>query len=442
MTKAFVLSVAAALLGLACHPAAPPTSVPTDASAVEYANGLWLTDAGFEPRTAYSVGETLTFRRPARVGSTVDLGGGFVVPPFAEAHNHNVENADRIEALAQKYLEHGIYYVKNPTNFPGVRESLAGKINVPGSIDVTFSNGGLTSTDGHPLDLVRRNVARGSWPVAEDVEGFYWKIDSVADLDRKWPRILEGRPDFVKTTLMYSEEHAARKDDAAFFGWKGLDPSLLPEIVRRAHGAGLPVSAHVESAADFHNALVAGVDEINHMPGFRMTQDRRPHPDAAFEISPEDARLAARNRVVVVTTIGGAARIDPKGPEAADRARYDALFRRNLRVLHENGVPIALGSDAYRGDTVAEALYVRELGVFDDRTLLALWTDTSARAIFPKRKIGALREGYEASFLVLEGDPIADFSNVTRIRSRVKQGRAIVLKPQPAPTPTPVPTPG
>jgi imidazolonepropionase-like amidohydrolase len=212
---------------------------------------------------------------------------------------------------------------------------------------------------------------------------------------------------------------------------------MLPEIVRRAHAEGLRVSTHVESAADFHNAVVAGVDEVNHMPGFRLTEDVVAHLDSAFEISREDARLAAGQSTFLVTTIGEAGDIDPKGPKAANRARYDALHRRNLRMLHDNGVAIALGSDAYRGDTVAEALYIQGLGVFDNRTLLRLWCETTARTIFPRRKIGALREGFEASFVVLEGDPLTDFSNVTRIRQRVKQGKLLPVPAPPAATPTP-----
>ena len=42
--------------------------------------------------------------------------------------------------------------------------------------------------------------------------------------------------------------------------------------------------------------------------------------------------------------------------------------------------------------------------------------------IFPHRKIGALQEGYEASFVVLEGDPIKDFNEVKKITIRVKRG--------------------
>jgi hypothetical protein len=36
-----------------------------------------------------------------------------------------------------------------------------------------------------------------------------------------------------------------------------------------------------------------------------------------------------------------------------------------------------------------------------------------------------LKDGYEASFLGLSGDPIKDFTNVQRIEMKVKQGVVI-----------------
>jgi hypothetical protein len=40
----------------------------------------------------------------------------------------------------------------------------------------------------------------------------------------------------------------------------------------------------------------------------------------------------------------------------------------------------------------------------------------------PHRRIGFLRDGYEASFLALEGNPLEDWRNVRRITLRFKQG--------------------
>ena len=50
--------------------------------------------------------------------------------------------------------------------------------------------------------------------------------------------------------------------------------------------------------------------------------------------------------------------------------------------------------------------------------------------IFPDRPIARLAEGHEASFLVLEGNPLEDFDYVRRIRLAVKQGRIILRAPK------------
>jgi imidazolonepropionase-like amidohydrolase len=51
-----------------------------------------------------------------------------------------------------------------------------------------------------------------------------------------------------------------------------------------------------------------------------------------------------------------------------------------------------------------------------------MWIETTPQSIFPERKIGALNDGYEASFLALEGNPLQDWKNTQRIRVRFKQG--------------------
>jgi hypothetical protein len=47
------------------------------------------------------------------------------------------------------------------------------------------------------------------------------------------------------------------------------------------------------------------------------------------------------------------------------------------------------------------------------------------RAIFPHRDIGHLDDGAEASFLVLSGDPLADFAHTHDIAMRGKQGTVL-----------------
>jgi imidazolonepropionase-like amidohydrolase len=395
---------------------------------IELRNGRWLDAKGFTARTVYIVDGRLTSAEPLKsTDSIIDLAGGFVIPPFGEAHNHNLvySTPAGTDSLIAGYLRAGVFYVKNPGNLPRDRDSLQGRINIPTGVDVVFSNGLLTATGGHPSGLWKRNVERGGMTLEDGDGGFMWLLNTPADLAHKWPRILAQKPDFIKTVLVHSEEYALRRQDTAYYNWRGLDPALIPEIVQRAHAAGLRVTAHVETAADFHNAVRGGVDEVNHTPGFRGDERAQLPDPGMFEVSVEDAREAARRAVVVLTTVGGISSVDPAGPDSLRRRAFDRLSSRNLRILRDAGVHLGIGSDGYRDNSTREVQYLEGLGVFGNLELLRLWSEATPRAIFPERKVGCLADGCEASFLVLSGNPESDFSHVRNIRLRVKDGRVL-----------------
>ena len=98
-----------------------------------------------------------------------------------------------------------------------------------------------------------------------------------------------------------------------------------------------------------------------------------------------------------------------------------------LQLLARSGVSIAIGSDSYRSSSVPEVLSIARTKAFDNATLLRMWCETAPTTIFPRRKIGHLKEGYEASFLVLTANPIDDFQNVKQIEMRVKRGMLLTL---------------
>ena len=273
----------------------------------------------------------------------------------------------------------------------------------------------------------------------------YFTIDTEPELEVNWPSILALRPDFIKTNLWYSDEFERRRNDPAFAGRKGLDPKLLRVIVERAHANGLRVSAHTVNGADFRSAVNAGVDEIVHLPAaaaFPSVEQRmaqvvanrldeaairqiatdlarvNPRDPSTLPVRPEDARLAAQRGTVVVTTLNIWSMRAPASLLPLIRAVQSA----SLRTLTEGGVTLAIGSDNVSDSSVLEAEHVHSLGVFDPLALLKIWTEDTPRAIFPQRRIGFLRDGYEASFLALEGNPLEDWRNVRRIKLRFKQG--------------------
>lgn len=424
-------------------------STPSEKS-YQFTNGQWFTGQGFHQNTFSSVGGRLTKTPPEHVDKVIDLAGGFVIPPFGEAHNHNVEGAWNIDSVIQAYLKAGVFYVKNPNNIPDFSDRIRHKLNLPTSIDVAFANGGLTSAGGWPVSLYE-DVLRGTRYAAvlgSVGRGWfnnraYFLIDTESDLRNKWPTITARRPDFIKTYLAHSEDFEKNRDYPNPSARQGLDPALLPVIVTTAHHNGLRVSTHVETATDFHHAVLAGVDEINHLPGWILTT---PEEAPRLRISQADAQVAAQKHVAVVTTTVAAQFMSGGGgqhghdassheheppshrhPQASSPGNSDLLSLArevqtdNLRLLHSQGVTIAIGSD-HADTSLPEATNLQKLNVFDNLTLLKMWVEDTPRTIFPGRALGSLADNQEANFLVLGCNPVENFTCVEHIQLRVKQG--------------------
>lgn len=405
-------------------PRAGEAGVASSSTAMSYrfVNGNWFDGKMFRRRVVFAVGGVLTSKAPAPAGEVVDLKGGFVVPPFGDAHNHYIAGPHDIEKILHQYLSDGIFYAKNPASIRRDTVRIKALINKPGSVDVVFANGGITATGGHPVRLYEETLAKVKTPGPDGTfENLaYYIIDTDVDLEKKWPMILADAPDFIKAHLLYSEEFEKRRGGPVYYGNKGLDPKVLSSIVVKAHARHLRVSCHIETATDFRNALAAGVDEINHLPGYYPDAG---HPDW-FPITAQDAALAARKGVVVVTTTY-VSQAEIKNPEELEQAR--AVQVHNVRLLHDAGVKLAVGPDVYGVTALAEVMSLHGLKVLDNLTLLKMWCETTAATIFPARKIGRLEDGYEASFLVLGGNPIENFESVKDIRIRFKQGAFIRL---------------
>lgn len=392
-----------------------------------FVNAFYFDGTGFKAGTLYTVNGKISFKKPAVIDSTIDISGKYIIPPFGEAHNHNVEwyGEERFNKLRDRYLKEGIYYIKNPNNLPKVPGQLKGKINIPKSIDACFSNGSFTAPGGHPLGLVKRNLDREVWKQEDAEGGFYYSVDNMNDFLLKWEALKKTKPDFIKTYLLYSEEFDKRRNDTNYFAWKGLNPAFIKPMVSKIHKDGYKVAVHVETAADFHTALLAGVDEINHTPGFRANEK---YGYDKYKISEEDAKLAAKNKVVIVTTMGTAIdNIFKTIDSLPSKKQEKEMIVHNLSILKKNKVSLAIGSDSYGQTSRYEINNLIKLNLFDNLSPLKMWCETTARAIFPNRKIGYLKEGYEANFLIIDGNPVENFSFTEKISIRVKGG---VILPQ------------
>lgn len=409
MLRRFALLI---LLQSACTTA---LSTPRADHGVAYVNGKWFDGSRFRQTTMYAADGIFLGSAPSRIDSTIDLTGGFVVPPFGDAHQHLID--PRIDVTIAAFMHDGIFYVKDQGNAPIMRRVIDPALNRPNSFDYISANQGWTGRDGHPVEVIERG-AQMSPQMAQYLKdsldpGTVMEVETKDDIAKRWPYFLGGKPDFVKVYLLNTEAFEQMKSDPRRKGNTGIDPKLVPEIVRLAHEAGLQVSAHVFTAADFRNALAGGVDQIAHLPGGRASNP------APFLLTDDDAALAAKKKVTVVTTV------IQHGDSAVTDRLMQSQYKNNIQVLRKHNVPLLIGSDVMGLTAATEFATLARSGLFSNLELLRVWSVTTPQAIFPKRKIGALEPGYEASFLVLRGDPLSDWKATRDIRMRVKQGHVV-----------------
>lgn len=393
---------------------------------VYYPNGYLFIDQEFRKQDFYTTGNELHFGQPTRHDRRVDLVGKYVTPPFSETHNHSIDGAFMLPGKVKTFLDQGIFYYKNPNSVPATTDPIRDRINLPTSLDVRFANGGWTGTGGHPVPLYRQLWNNGlywNFPGQPRDSALHqqahWVADTRAEVDAQWSAYLAQNPDFTKVYVLHTEAYDPMVADT-LDGSNGLPPDLVAYVVAKAHAAGRRVSAHVESAADFRVAVAAGVDEINHLPGYGSVGE-----PGEKVLTPELAQLAADSNVTLVATYGLTDLFYADRPDTSKTNPIKRLQRQNLATLRAAGLYPTVGSDNYMSTSRSEFYYLAAFELYTPAELLWMWTEHSARTIFPTRKIGALRAGYEASFLTFPGNPLEDLDLLKTPELRVKEGVAL-----------------
>ena len=408
-------------------------------NSTHFIGGLWFDGQSFTRNDFYAVNGVLTHHAPAHAYQTADLHGGFVVPAFGDAHEHNFDSVGNTPGVVQQYLRDGVFYAQGMTDITtgSAQVVAAHMVNTPTTVDVTYAHGGVTAPQGHPKEIYEQ-YALGfyEYPLTAEQNAkiaasslqagnAYWEIANADALAAAWPKILAAKPDLIKV-LITNSEHFADEDPAHMPLGMGLDPRLIPLVVARAHAAHLKVAAHIDTAVDFHNALIGGVDEMAHLPGYYVTAR---DGVARYHITDADIAEAKRRGVKVIATASIVTNNGPPPAEVVALTRESEVS--NLTRLRKAGVPVLIGSDFYNRDTVDEARFLKGLGVWTNLELLRMYSVTTPQDIFPKRHIGELREGFEANFLVLKADPIVDWKAIEQIADRWKQGQQILLTKTP-----------
>lgn len=200
-------------------------------------------------------------------------------------------------------------------------------------------------------------------------------------------------------------------------------PQLTVEEIaaatEEAHKAGLTVAAHAESAQGATNAILGGVDSVEHGHGID-----RPTIDLMLE----------RGTVLVPTILSdvnileyGLAAGIPDYVVEKTKIIYPGLVTA-LEEAISAGVTIVAGNDGGTpfvdsADLVSELeLYVRH-GLQPRQALKAATGD--AAALLGQTNLGLIEQGYEADLLVLEADPLEDVSRLRDPSAVIARGAVV-----------------
>ena len=393
-----------------------------------YENGSVWTGTGFERRTlAVRDG---AFIDPAAAGETaarVDLAGGFVVPPYGNAHVH-VTPANA--AGSWSFVKDGTFYAWN-TNTIVMDAKALDFFARKDSYDVAVAQGGITEPGGHPeklyVELLSQWVPSYRGMKLADFLGnaFHYGRDK-AEIDRTLDLLKRQNAGLVKAYLLGSEAYFERRDDPRYYGSKGLDPVNFAYLVAAARARGLSVAVHVETVHDLKIAALSGAAVAAHLPAYSGSGSEEALRRRT--LSPADASLIARSGIKLVPTYALAAGTFREAEKAGKldkslQARVYATQAENMRLLAQAGARFLIGTDT-GGAIHDEVEHLVAIGGLTHGEALAAALGTG-RQLFPARRLGCFDPGCEADFLLLGADPSSDIAALRAIRMRIKGGKPL-----------------
>lgn len=409
-----------------------------------FKNGLWFNGKEFVSGSFYSVNGIFKSKTTNRVDTVYNLSNKFILPPFADAHTHNLDGSFELQKQIQQYVKEGTQYVMVLTNYSSGAAANRPLFNKPGSLDVWYANGGITCTLGHPFMAYEpRAIGIYQWwdPNKFDTiihsrtgEGkVYWFFDTKEDVDKKWNEYLSSKPDIVKIYLLDTKHHEILMHNGKA-GDKGLSEEVAAYVVKKAHDAGLRVAAHIETMDDFTIGLQIGVDIFAHMPFYGYNgKDSITYPT----FSGDEIKIIKKKKVIVIPTASlnevysVVYDVSNNYKGKFDSARFISVIsfqKKMLSILKNAGFTIAIGSDRYGSSITQEYSYWFAQKLFDPLFIINTLCTTTPRVIFPKRKIGFLNKGYEASFIVLDKNPLEDWNNLKTVSMVIKQGIQLTIQ--------------
>ncbi|HSM88073.1 MAG TPA: amidohydrolase family protein [Candidatus Limnocylindrales bacterium] len=360
-------------------------------------------------------------------GATViDLSHATVLPGLIDCHTHLGARADRYDEIyrfkdtpfssafaavvnARKTLEAGFTSVRDVGSLPFLAVDLRNSINeglVPGP-RIVASGPPITITGGHgDLNNYSPQTRVMMFPEERDF--------SIADGVDQVRHVVRAQVKYgVDVIKILATGGVLSKGDSP--GAPQFTPEELKAAAEEAHMAGRKIAAHAHGTQGIKNAILAGIDSIEH----------------ASLIDDEGIRLAREHGTYLVMDIynddyilGKAVEFGLPKENLEKEKMVGRLQRENFERAVKAGVKMAFGTDAGvypHGDNAKQFYYMVKYGMTPAQAIRAA-TSSAADLIGRTKDVGTVEPGKYADLIAVTADPLQNVRALENVEFVMKGG--------------------
>jgi imidazolonepropionase-like amidohydrolase len=208
-----------------------------------------------------------------------------------------------------------------------------------------------------------------------------------------------------------------------------ISTSELKAVVEEAHRQHLKVAVHAIDPASIQTAIEAGVDSVEHGNQVTDEQLKQMRDQGIFlDLTPTWYGGFFMKITEPSIVMSPAFRSSQASSDARAQKRYADLVQRVLK----SGVKFAAGSDMcwfYPGKTRGQASAATLVNLHDAGMLpldvIRAVTTNAAEMLGWQDRVGAVEPGKLADLVAVAGDPIADITELERVRFVMKDGQVV-----------------
>ncbi len=298
----------------------------------------------------------------------------------------------------------------------------------------------FTAEGGHPEELLK-NFPSNMRDAAK--KQFLRQPKTAAEADTQVDALKKDGVDCIKSVL-----------EAGNSEWglmNRFDTGLYKAVVSEATKDGLPTATHTGSLADMEVAIDAGTSSIEHgammeevgAEVFEKMKSRNIAYDPTLSVYEGLAAFRSGGAKLLdnslLQTVGPADLLaDTRAYLKAEKSAktfdsYQPLLARlnqNLLRAYKAGVLLITGSDAgnmmvVHGPTVQHEMELWVKAGIPAADVLQAATYNAAKVLRADKRIGLIQPGYDATFVLLDGDPVQDIGNTEHISAVFFRGAHI-----------------